>query len=178
MIYRKSMLRLGLALLAGSAGLVCAQTPGERPQGARTDRDSLPQPIHRVAHKSEEPEAKAAEHPLEPALDIARKCLVNIEKNIQDYSATLVKRERIDNKLGDVEYLFIKIRHQPFSAYTYFKAPENVKGQEALYVEGKNDGAMLAHGVGIKKLVGTVRLKPDSTLAMQGRRIRLRKSEF
>ncbi len=39
-----------------------------------------------------------------------------------------------------------------------------------MYVEGKNDGNMLAHGVGIKKLVGTVSLKPDGPMAMQGQR--------
>ena len=132
MTYRKSMLLLGLVLLVGIVGYVGAQSPVER---TRTDRDSLPQPIHRVAHKTtDEPEAKTGEHPLEPALEIARKCLENIQTNIQDYSASMVKHERIDGKLADVEYMFVKIRHQPFSAYTYFKAPENLKGQEALYM--------------------------------------------
>ncbi len=166
MSYHKSMIFLGLVLI-GIVGLVRAQTPVER---TRTDRDSLPQPIHRVAHKSEDPDTKVAEHPLEPALEMAYKCLKNIQENVHDYSATMVKRERIDGKLGDTEYLFVKIRHQPFSAYTYFKAPENLKGQEAMYVEGKNEGNMLAHGVGLKKLVGTVSLKPDGAMAMQGQR--------
>ena len=68
----------------------------------------------------------------------------------------MVKRERIDGTLADTEYMFVKIRHQPFSVYTYFKSPENMKGQEALYVDGKNDGCLLGHGVGIKKVVGTL----------------------
>ncbi len=87
MTYRKSVFLLGFALLMGVVGYGSAQSPVER---TRTDRDSLPQPIHRVAHKStDEPEAKTAEHPLEPALEIARRCMANIETNIQDYSATL-----------------------------------------------------------------------------------------
>ncbi len=166
MTCRKSLFFLGL-MLVGIVGFVRAQAP----TGTRTDRESLPQPVHRVAHKSEEPEVKAQpQHPLEPALEIAYKALANIQTNIHDYSATMVKRERIDGKLNDTEYMFIKIRHQPFSAYTYFKAPENLKGQEAIYVEGKNDNNMMAHGVGIRKLVGTLPLKPDGTIAMQNQR--------
>ena len=71
-----------------------------------------------------------------------------------------MKRERIDGTLQPAESMFVKIRHEPFSVYTYFKAPDNMKGQEALYVDGKNDGCLLGHGVGIKKVVGTLRLSP------------------
>lgn len=165
---RKLILGLGLSLLASSAW-VFAEVPASP---TRTDRDSLPEPVHRVAHKTnEEPDVKpVGQHPLEPALAIAYDCLTNIQNNVQDYSATMVKRERIDNKLQDEEYMDIKVRHQPFSVYLNFKAPDNLKGQEVIYVQGKNDGNMLAHGVGIRKLAGTVRLKPDSMLAMQGQR--------
>ena len=45
-----------------------------------------------------------------------------VEK-IQDYSATVIKRERISGKLSEPEYLFIKIRHKPFSVYLKFLAP-------------------------------------------------------
>jgi hypothetical protein len=174
----KSILRLSLVLSMSAAGYVWAQ---DRPQGtagqpasqppARTDRESLPHPVYRVAQKTtDEAGIVPGAHPLEPALEIAHKCLDHIQNEIKDYSATLVKQERIDGKLNDPEYLFIKVRHQPFSVYTYFKAPENMKGQEATYVEGKNDGKLLAHGVGIRKLAGTVALEPNSMLAMQGQR--------
>ena len=73
----------------------------------------------------------------------------------------MVKRERIDGKLDDQEFMFIKVRHQPFSAYMYFLGPENLKGQEAIYVDGKNNGNLLGHGVGIKKIAGTVPLQAD-----------------
>ena len=96
--------------------------------------------------------------------------MATIQNNVKDYSCELVKRERIDGTLQPAESLFVKIRHEPFSVYTYFKAPDNMKGQEALYVAGKNDGCLLGHGVGIKKVVGTIALKPDSMLAMRGNR--------
>jgi outer membrane lipoprotein-sorting protein len=113
----------------------------------------------------------AGAHPLQPALEIAQKGLAGIRANIQDYSATVVKRERIDGKLGEHEYMFAKIRQQPFSVYLYFLGPDSVKGQEVIYVDGRNDGNMLAHaGSGVRAMVGTVSLKPQSMLAMQGNR--------
>jgi len=115
--------------------------------------------------------AAAAAHPLEPALEIARKGLASIKASIQDYSCTVVKRERIDGKLGEHEYMFAKIRQQPFSVYLMFLGPDSVKGQEVIYVDGRNDGNMLAHaGSGVRAMVGMVSLKPQSMLAMAGNR--------
>ncbi len=111
------------------------------------------------------------EHPLEPALALAAKGLDSLRANITDYSCTVVKRERINNELQPHEYMFAKIRHKPYSVYLYFLAPDGVKGQEVIYCDGKNDGNMLAHaGSGVRAMVGTVSLKPQSMLAMQGNR--------
>ncbi len=105
-----------------------------------------------------------------PALRWARQGLGQIEK-IHDYSATLVKRERLGNRLGDYEHMFVKVRHQPFSVYMYFLAPSAKKGQECIYVAGANNGKMWAHGVGIKQTIfGTVSLEPDGVVAMEGER--------
>ena len=110
------------------------------------------------------------EHPLMPALRWAREGLVGIEK-IQDYTATLIKRERIGNALGEDQYIALKVRHKPFSVYLNFLAPSAVKGQECIYIEGANNGKMWAHGTGIKKrMFGTVSLDPDGNMAMQGQR--------
>ena len=111
------------------------------------------------------------DHPLKPALELAEKGLAGIQTKIEDYSATVVKRERIDGKLGEHEYMFAKIRQKPFSVYLSFLGPDSVKGQEVIYVDGHNDGNMLAHaGSGVRALVGTVSLKPQSMLAMSGQR--------
>ena len=75
-------------------------------------------------------------HPLQPALELAQKGLAQLRTTIKDYSCTVVKRERIDGKLKDHEYLFAKVRHEPFSVYLYFLAPDDVKGQEVIWVEG------------------------------------------
>ncbi|HTU25866.1 MAG TPA: DUF1571 domain-containing protein [Pirellulales bacterium] len=182
MVCRKSIGRFGLALATVAAGMWgAAGVTGQDPaSGSRTDRETLVKPIYKVANKvdgepaaaanNETPQPAPGAHPLQPALDMAYKALSNIQNNVRDYSCTLIKRERIDGTLAAPEYLFVKIRHEPFSVYTYFKAPEAMKGQEALYVAGKNDGCLLGHGVGVKKLVGTLSLKPDSMLAMRGNR--------
>ena len=114
--------------------------------------------------------AAPGEHPLLPAVRWAKTGIAKLD-TIQDYSCTMVKRERINGTLGEPEHMFVKVRHEPFSVYVYFLGPAKVKGQEAIYVRGKNDGNIVAHPVGFrKKLVGKVSLKPDSMLAMAGNR--------
>src|SRR5262245_57541334 len=83
------------------------------------------------------------EHPVLPILRWAEGAKKNLD-TVQDYSATFVKRDRIDGVLGEHQHLFLKVRQKPFSVYIYFLGPEDVKGREAIYVEGKNDGHLLA----------------------------------
>ncbi len=110
------------------------------------------------------------EHPLMPAIRWAYSGIQDIEK-IQDYSAVMVKRERIGDRLNDPEYMFIKVRHKPMSVYMYFLEPASLKGQEVIWVEGQNDGKMWAHPGGLRnKLIGTVSLDPTGLIAMQGNR--------
>ena len=90
--------------------------------------------------------------------------------DIPDYTYTLRKQERVDDELLEPQFLVNKIRHEPFSVYLRFIAPRAVEGKEAIYVEGKNDGKLIGHGVGLQALLGTVSLDPTGSLAMQGNR--------
>ncbi|MBN1588235.1 MAG: DUF1571 domain-containing protein [Pirellulales bacterium] len=113
-------------------------------------------------------EQRPGEHPLMPALRWANRGLQQMDQDYHDYSAVLVKRERgTDGKLGEEQWMHIKIRHKPFSVYMLFLKPRNLKGQEVIYVEGANNGNMLAHGTGIKAALGTLSLKPTSPIAMR-----------
>lgn len=107
-----------------------------------------------------------APHPLEQPIKIVTASLEKM-KQIGDYEADLTKKE-IVGKRAITHQMRIKIRHEPFSVYLYFKDPS--KGREVLYVEGQNDGHLLAHDVGIKSLIGTVPLLPTSALAMEDNR--------
>jgi hypothetical protein len=108
------------------------------------------------------------EHPLVPALRWAREAIRDLE-SIKDYSFTMAMRLQIGGKLGDYQYSFVKIRHKPFSVYMYMLAPEDTKGTEVIYIDGRNNGLMWAHGVGMqRKLFGTISLRPTGPVAMRG----------
>ncbi len=164
---------LSFSAIALSVSYVFAETPADK-------STSQNRPPVKVAERADALNQTAAaaplspgnpnEHPLMPALRWAYDGIGNVEK-IQDYSATVVKRERIEGKVGNYEHMFVKVRHNPFSVYMTFLAPTEVKGREVLYIQGKNDNNMWAHDVGIRdRLFGTVSIKPDGPIAMKGQR--------
>ncbi len=110
-------------------------------------------------------QAAANEHPLMPVLRWAQQGLPAIER-LKDYSATLVSRERIRSRLGNYEYMFIKIRPTPLSVYIRFLGPLSVQGQEVIYVAGQNQGNLLGHR-GNRGI--TASLNPDGMIAMNDR---------
>jgi len=145
-------------------------------QSPQTPRNNLQEPVYRVAKQpdgqpaSEQP-TQVQQHPLVPAIALAEKSLATIDNEIKDYTCTLVKRELIDGTLSEHEYIFLKVRHQPFSVYMYFMAPANIKGRECIYVHGSNQGRLVGHEGGVKgKLLGTHDLDPTGFIAMRGQR--------
>ena len=139
-----------------------------------TNSQAQQQPVRVAVNKGDGVAEKP--HPLKPAIDIAKAALVNSQKNINDYTATMVKRERIDGILGVAEYIYIKVRNEkattPFSTYMYFVKPTIAKGREVIYVNGKNGNKMCAHegGGGLKAAIPDLWLDPDGFLAMKGQR--------
>jgi hypothetical protein len=120
-----------------------------------------------AAAASAEPQAA---HPLDPVIDWAERALTRAE-HIKDYTALLIKRERVGDELQEHQYIDLKVRHEPFSVYLRFLKPSHVKDREIIYVEGKNDGMLLAHdGRGMGEILGTVALAPDGLIAMRGQR--------
>ena len=104
------------------------------------------------------------DHPLAPALDQAYKARKALEE-VQDYEALFEKREVIDGRLV-ASKIQLKLREEPFSVYLKFHAPN--EGREVIYVDGKNNGMLFAHEVGIKSIAGTVSLATNSQRAMEG----------
>ena len=115
------------------------------------------------------PVVAPAEHPLAPVLRWAEQARPGIAA-IRDYTATLQKQERIDGRLMPSQILEVKVRHEPFSVHTRFIFPENVAGQQAIFVEGRNNGNLLGRGVGVEALLGWVPLDPDGPIAMRGQK--------
>ena len=67
---------------------------------------------------------------LEEAMAVAEQALAEIEHNVQDYSAVVVKRERIGKDLIET-VMFAKIREKPFSVYLYFMDRSDKTGAKA-----------------------------------------------
>lgn len=167
---------LGLTFIAGS-GLGLAQEPSAtQPAGTESEPSNKTQPVARIAKN--QPNASVP-HPLDPALEMARDSLSLMQSQVNDYTAVLIKRERIADELGDNEFMFIKVRNRkvsgdkvvvPFSVYLAFLKPASVKGREVIYVENANEGKLIAHEGGMKRVLGTHRLEPDGYLAMAGQK--------
>jgi hypothetical protein len=147
------------------------------------ENPALTEPVHRVAKANNNPPTAGApadeKHPLDPALDMARAALVNIRKNISDYTCRITKQERIRGDLQPEEYMEAKIRSrkttedgkitQPLSVYMKFIGPREIIGRECVWIEGQNNNKLRAHEGGLKgKFLPSVWLDPDGPIAMNG----------
>ena len=105
-----------------------------------------------------------------PALRMAQQSLVDLDQGIRDYQAIMIKRERIDGELMEQEVAFVKVRHQPFSVYMFFLAPN--KGRECLYVAGPNgeEGKLFARDSGFKRKFGVFEFGPHDRMVMKGQK--------
>jgi hypothetical protein len=125
-----------------------------------------------------EEQVPEGQHPIDPALRIAREGVAYLQSHVADYTATIVKRERVNGKLGETQYVYAKIRNRkrngeeivtPFSVYLKFLKPNSVKGREVIWVENANDGKLIAHEAGLLN-IRPVYLDPNGYLAMLGQR--------
>ena len=118
-------------------------------------------------------------HPLDPLLDFARAALRNHFQKHQDYTAILIKRERVDGKLVPETKMALKLKYgkpkeagileRPVSVYLKTLEPKSQAGREVIWVQGRNDNKLTAHEAGFLGLI-TVDLMPESRLAMAGSR--------
>lgn len=120
--------------------------------------------------------ATADAHPLDPALHIARQALMRFEATVEDYTGTIIKRERIGGSLGGEARMEFKIRTRkkegdklvrPLQVYLKFSDPWLSRGREVIWTENANEGKLVAHEGGLKNLV-RVSLAPTDNLAMMG----------
>jgi hypothetical protein len=108
-------------------------------------------------------------HPLAPVVgDIEQ--AYQVLSTVKNYECIFSKRELVDGKLNETENMYFKVRHEPFSIYLYCYGPAKPKGQEAIYVEGRNNGQVVAHSTGIRAIAGTLNLDPLGTRMMEGNR--------
>ncbi len=163
---------LALAMLVvplWSGPAAAGQTTGQDQPAEKVASFNRPMPVADVRETS---------HPLFPALQLAEDALKSIDENVRDYTCTIVRRERIEGKLGKHEFIDAKVRHEqtgledktPFSVYLRFLKPASVEGREALYVEGKHAGKVFVRRGGQRMSYVSTYIAPDSRLAMKENR--------
>lgn len=114
-------------------------------------------------------------HPLARALTFALERKAFIDEHVKDFSCILAKRERINGRLRDYEYLRTIVRREqqsggqtvPFSVYAEFLAPKKVLGRKVLYVEGRNDNKLLVRNGGLRFGHMIVNLEPTSDAVLR-----------
>ncbi len=108
---------------------------------------------------------------LQEVLATAHQALDEIERTVHDYSAVIVKQERIGSNLVQT-VMFAKIREKTFSVYLNFldrSDDKGVKGREVIYVQGRNDDKMIVHTPGLQDAtLGALWLPPNGFLGMRG----------
>ncbi len=143
----------GLAALAMAPlftqGTPPCATPAVTPHTARADvQVATPTPVARASD----------------SLDEYQALLNQAEEHVRlwpGYTAVFVQQVSKDGVLHEVQEIDVKVRHEPFSVYMKWRD----KGQEVLYVDGENDGRLLARRT--KGLFQrTVKLQPASRIAM------------
>lgn len=129
-----------------------------------------------------------AAHPLDPLLLVAERGLERLRGSLRDYTAVLERQERVGQQLMPAETIEIKIR-QALTAeqnhgqavaraiYTRHLAPDSLKGQEAIYIAGENDGNIVAHTTGLLN-IRRLYLPPTGFLAMRGNRYPMTEAGF
>jgi hypothetical protein len=123
-----------------------------------------------VATQAPKPNTPSS-HPLDAALELAEEIREHLQSEVFDYTATLVKRERVKGKLGKEEHMEVKIRnprgqgesHVPLSVYLKFIPPSSSAGREVIWVDGRDNGQLHSYQFGIP-----VSLDPNGALAMMG----------
>ncbi len=124
-----------------------------------------------------QPRQTEPEHPLDPLLEVARIGLKRVRSDVRDYTAQVVKQERIGNQLMPEEFMDCKVRHPhnsdgrpiPKSVYLKFLKPRSLAGQEAIWVEGRHQGKLIGHAAGLLNIVRAY-LDPNGMIAMRGNR--------
>jgi hypothetical protein len=133
--------------------------------GAGADKPPVPPalPAEGKPIASKDKPASAAD-PLAEPLALVEKARAAYAK-VNDYSCTLVKREKIRDRLTPNHVIILKVRKAPFSVNMLWKEPKALEGQEVCYIEGKNEGNLRVKPSGLLGAIGFVSLEPDDERA-------------
>ena len=142
-----------MVCLAWAAAFEAAPAPA-LPEGARKAV---------FTDSPEEMQKLAASDPLE----FLRKSLRWCDERVLDYRCQFQKQEKIEGVILKTETMQMKFRAKTFSLYIKWVGDVSA-GQEAVYVEGQNDGKVAVHPSGLLGvLMHKVMVDPTSKLALK-----------
>ncbi len=116
------------------------------------------------------------EHPLARALQFAVQHHEYIREHVQTFACVLAKRERINGRLREYEYLRTLMRNEkkqdgevvePLAVFTEYLSPAKVRGRKVLFVEGQNDNKMMVRRGGPRFAHVVMNIAPDSEAAQR-----------
>jgi len=148
-----------------------------------TDEDLRPVTSKdQVSPEAEVESTNSNPHAIDPLLEFARRALAHHRSEHQDFTANLIKRERVAGTLLPASKMQMKLRYGPedptaertvaertVSVYLKGIEPKSQAGREIIWIQNKNNNKLTAHEGGLLGLV-TVELSPQSSLAMLGNR--------
>jgi hypothetical protein len=116
---------------------------------------------------------------MDEVLRIAEETLLHMRRNLDDYSAVLVKQESVNGVLSNPTEIAMKVQcphrggklddSEPMRVYLRFLAPAEVAGREVIWAQDLHDAKLVVHEAGLLGLM-TVRLDPTGMIAMRGQR--------
>jgi outer membrane lipoprotein-sorting protein len=146
---------------AGSgSGRRAAPNVGNQP-GTRASREQEPR------GDDTQTDAGGARHPLQEVMEFAAESRTALQ-DVKDYTAVFTKTELVGNRMVK-QVMDMKFREKPFSVYFRFRSPQE-QGREVIYVDGANNGHLLAHGSGIEAIAGTMSLRLNDRKVMEENR--------
>ncbi len=115
------------------------------------------------------PAGQAQASPLDVPLTLIAEARQSYQ-NTSDYTCLFVKRERLRGQLQQENLIALKVKTQPFSIDLRWLRPQELAGQEACYVAGRNNGMMRVHTRGLLGAAGFVSLDPRDPRALENSR--------
>ncbi|AMV33445.1 hypothetical protein VN12_15065 [Pirellula sp. SH-Sr6A] len=170
-----------------TTGDVVTSIPSDTPSSHQTQiihsgRDTIVSPIvadvDNAGHQTLSNERPVENHALDEVLELARTALARHREKHHDYTANLIKTERIGKNLAPTTKMSMKLRYRELipernlrgvDVYFRFLEPKAQAGREVIYAPNKYNGMLKAHESGLLGLL-TVELSPNSQLAMRGNR--------
>lgn len=95
--------------------------------------------------------------------------LLRYEREVKEYTCTMIKKERINKKDHPEEEIFCSFREKPFSVLMEWKKGIQ-KAEASLFVDGENQNAIRIRPSGLLKRNFVVSLKPDDPEVLESSR--------